>query len=291
VDPKDEIALVKEIDKALDRDDEFILYYQPIVELTTGYVGGHEALMRWHHPYKGILNPVDFISVVEKYERLEFKMCIRSLDLVARQKRFLPGKFIGINVSPVTASTKEFIRLLHDINVANAALEDGDSKKSGDDNKVIFELTESVYVSLPDRQLFLRTIDTLDIGLCFDDFGTGNNNLVEVLSSIMEIRENRKIKIKFDKFFCKNIQDPLVADLLDVLIKAFHHNNIKVVAEGIETEEHFNILRDRGCDYGQGYFFSKPLPLDQVLEIEHSNGHIKCFLPGLEESFQDLTSR
>lgn len=226
---------------------ELFLEYQPIVSLRTGAIEKTEALMRWEHPVEGLINPARFIPLAEKSGLIvamgqwAFKEACRQLS-VWRKKHPLQ---LSINKSPIEFQHSGQI-VADDLAFMRSIGLPGEA--------VAVEITEGL---LLDTSGFvgetLLAMRESGIHLSLDDFGTG-------YSSMAYLQKIDIGYIKIDKIFVRNIEHNLADKALcGAIVMMAHGLNIKVIAEGVETAAQASVLAGLGCDYGQGYFFSKPL--------------------------------
>ncbi|MBQ0761778.1 EAL domain-containing protein [Marinobacter psychrophilus] len=243
------MALISDLRIALP-ENQFQLYYQPIVDLVNGDVYKAEALIRWNHPDKGLIGPVVFVSIAE-----ETKLILGIGDWVfheasrqaARWRASLRPNFqISINTSPVqykndTFSVKSWLEHLKTLELPGDA--------------IAVEITEGILVesgASVDKILF--DFREANIQVSIDDFGTG-------YSSLSSLKKFGIDYLKIDKSFVDNLEpDSNDLALCEAMIGMAHKLDLKVIAEGIETAQQRDLLIAAGCDYGQGYLFSKPLP-------------------------------
>lgn len=251
----------EELQQALDND-EFELYYQPKVEAHTGRVAGAEALLRWHHPRLGLLSGGQFIPaatdsglVVPIGEWVISAACAQ-----ARQWRDegmdMPSIPIAVNVAipQIYANLPEVIyRALERHNVPSSCLQ--------------LEITESLVIRDVERATsVLREISDSGITIAIDDFGTGYSSLSVLKALPIDIL---KIDQSFVRDLGKDLGDNAIVTAIVNLARAL---TLRVVAEGVETLEQLNALRELGCDEHQGYFYSKPLPAKDFIErVLHAN--------------------
>ena len=254
--------LIRDLHDALPRA-EFELYFQPIVDMRTGSLYKAEALLRWHHPLRGMVNPMEFIPVAE-----ETGMIIEIGDWVFREalvygrqwSRLVRRPFkISVNVSPVQLMSKE-----HCSRWAEHLQQAGVSGEG-----VIVEITEGVLVK--DRPTMSKALlDFRDAGIevAIDDFGTGYSSLAYLSQFDIDY-------LKIDQSFTRNLA-PGSSDLAlsKAIIVMAHELGMEVIAEGIETEEQRDLLLAAGCDFGQGYLFAKPLPADQFERLFLNQGSV-----------------
>ena len=235
---------------------EFVLYYQPLLNLETGKVTGVEALIRWFHPEKGMIPPNDFIPFAEESGAIvqigEWVIHEACWQLKQWHDMGLPQINVAINLSAKQIRQKDLMdKITHITN------EIGVSGKN-----LVFEVTENV--ALHDLKQSIHTLNMLrnmDIRVALDDFGTGYSSLNYLKKLPIDI-------IKIDKSFIQDITKHVDEKfIVKTIIDLAHNMDVIVTAEGIETEEQYNILRENGCDVGQGYLFSKPLPADAIESV------------------------
>jgi PAS domain S-box-containing protein len=241
---------------------EFLLHYQPIVLLKTGLVAGFEALVRWQHPVKGLLYPDQFLSVVEKMGLVVplGKWILREACQQAQIWGALPGAHSNLTVM-VNVSPRQFTSpdLASDV--------EGALRESGmDPRRLHLEVTESAAMADPERTLrVLVQLKVLGISISIDDFGTGH-------SSLSRLRRLPVDVVKIDRSFVTNMDsDDDASKIVHLIIDFAHTVNLKVVAEGIEVAAHRDKLTSLGCEYGQGYFFAKPMNQEAVKRLLATN--------------------
>ncbi|MBI4996734.1 MAG: EAL domain-containing protein [Rhodocyclales bacterium] len=236
--------------RALERD-EFVLYYQPKVELQRGQVIGAEALIRWHHPQLGMVAPGDFIPIAEETGLIgpigEWALDHAVAQLKAWQGEGLPNVCLAVNLSARQFQQENLAKVvaqalrLHDIDAQYLEL----------------EVTESAVMQDPAKTVdTLRELKRIGVHLALDDFGTG-------YSSLNYLKRFPIDSLKIDQSFVRDITtDPDDAAIALTVITLAHSLKLRVVAEGVETEAQLSILRRHRCDEIQGYYFSRPLPAD-----------------------------
>jgi diguanylate cyclase (GGDEF)-like protein/PAS domain S-box-containing protein len=249
---------------------QFQLYYQPIVNLTSGKIQEAEALIRWIHPDKGMISPADFIQIAEESGIIHeigswvFDSAFRQLK---QWQSCLNFRFkLSINMSPhhFLNTNPERERWLESIH-ANGV--------SG--QNIVVEITEGLLLK-SDKTVKERLLRYRDMGVqvAIDDFGTG-------YSSLAYLKEFDIDYLKIDQSFIRNLgPDTSEQTLSEAIIVMAQKLGLQVIAEGIETEQQREILNNMGCDYGQGYFFSRPLPAEQFESV-----YLKPFIqnnPGQE---------
>jgi len=241
-------SLEEDLRRALERE-EFVLCYQPKVNLRTGMIKGAEALVRWRHPTRGLMPPLQFIPIAEECG-LIVPIGRWVLREACRQARAwvdagLPVLTMAVNVSAVEFQDEGFLSGLF------AVLD----KTGLDAGCLELELTESVLMKRPEAAaLILQTLRTRGVRLAIDDFGTG-------YSSLSYLRKFPIDTLKIDQSFVRQIcgggDD---AAIVTAVISMAHSLRKHVVAEGVETQEELDFLRTQDCDDAQGYFFGKPVP-------------------------------
>ncbi len=229
--------------------DEFILYYQPIVDASSGRIVEMEALIRWENPRAGLLFPNDFISVAE-YSGLivpmgEWVLATACKQIKAWQEAGLGEYTVAVNLSPKQihgANIVEVIQTIIDETHINPSL-------------LKIEVTESCMMQDIDTSIeVLGKINALGIEIAIDDFGTG-------YSSLSYLKRFPAQYIKIDRSFVADIEDHSKdAVLVASFIEMAHAMDLKVVAEGVETKFQYKMLAEFGCDFIQGYLLSKPVP-------------------------------
>lgn len=232
---------------AVDRH-EILAYYQPQIDLAAGTIVAVEALSRWQHPTRGLLQPNLFIGLAEQ-SSLILEIGDEMIDNGCRCSR-LWGLEVAVNVSAAQLATAEFFDHL----VARLA------EESLGDNAITVEITESKAIADPDevaRRLTLLRDIGVDISI--DDFGSGFSSLDQVLSlPVSEVKLDRSL-----------IQGHLreSEEMMRSIIAIAHARGIRVVAEGIETAAHLELARSLGCDRAQGYLLGMPTPENEVGEL------------------------
>jgi diguanylate cyclase (GGDEF)-like protein len=245
---RDQLSLLGELRHAVEHD-ELRLFFQPKVELRTGRVTGAEVLLRWQHPTRGLLVPADFIPFAEQTGFIR-RLTRWTLDHAIAQGALWrrAGKALGLAVN-ISADDIGDVRL--DSRVASML-----TRHQLPPALLTLELTESGFIEDPTRALrVLDAIAALGVSLSIDDFGTGYSSLSHLAR--MPVHE-----VKIDRSFVQGLEsDPEFAPVVRSAIDMGHGLGLKVVAEGIETEEAAVRLRDFGCDIAQGYWYAKPMPL------------------------------
>jgi diguanylate cyclase (GGDEF)-like protein/PAS domain S-box-containing protein len=240
---------------ALERN-EFVLHYQPQVDLASGEIVGMEALIRWQHPEMGMVAPSRFIGVAEETGLIvqigAWVMRTACLQNRAWQQDGLGKLRVAVNLSARQFGAPNLIEeirnVLAETGLAPACLE--------------IELTESLFMS--DVALaveLLHSMKGLGVNLSIDDFGTGYSSLSYLSRFPIDV-------LKIDRSFVAEItRDSNDAAIVASIIALAHNLKLAVIAEGVETEEQLDYLRRHGCDEMQGYYFSRPLPADEFEQL------------------------
>lgn len=242
------LTMENELRKALQQG-EFTLYYQPQLELASNRVVGAETLIRWQHPEKGLLSPVSFITLAEE-TRLILEIGAWTLNTACMQSRAwqdagLPPIQMAVNVSAHQFRQAGFAAL-----VAKAL-----AKSELRASMLELEVTESVLLNDVNKTLTL--LQSMGISLSIDDFGTG-------YSSLSYLKDLPIDKIKIDQSFIRNIMEiPDNQAITRAIISLAKSLGLKVLAEGVDSAQTCDFLRELGCDQIQGYYFGKPMPAEQ----------------------------
>jgi EAL domain-containing protein (putative c-di-GMP-specific phosphodiesterase class I) len=245
----DRIDMENDLRRAIERG-ELRLHYQPLVDLTTDRIIGFEALVRWQHPVRGLVPPLSFIPLAEE-TGLIVPLGRWVLETACRQAREwrdtrpgAPQLMMSVNLSARQFGQPDLVDQVVAI-LAETGL---------DPTTLELEITESVVMD--QSEVGIRTLHRLrDMGvrLVLDDFGTG-------YSSLAYLKHLPLDTIKIDRTFVAGLDGEADRSIVEAVIALAHGLRISVVAEGIETEAQFEILRAMGCDTGQGYLFARPLP-------------------------------
>jgi diguanylate cyclase (GGDEF)-like protein len=246
------LALENEIRAGLERN-EFVLHYQPKVDMRSGSIVGMEALVRWHHPQKGLVSPSEFIPLAEETGLIVplGNWVLREACVQARawQERGIADLTVAVNISGVQFRQHDLVE-----NVSRAL------EWSGLQGKFLeLEITESVVMeNAPDAIVMLEQLHRMGVGLSIDDFGTG-------YSSLNYLKRFPIDKLKIDQSFIRDVSfDPDDAAIVQAIIAMAHGLRLKVVAEGVENAGQLDFLRALGNDEYQGFLYSKALPAREV---------------------------
>jgi diguanylate cyclase (GGDEF)-like protein len=249
------LSLETDLRRALERQ-EFLLHYQPQVDARSGELLGMEALVRWQHPERGLVPPLDFIPLAEETGLIlplgEWVLRTACTQNRAWQEQGLPPLRVSVNLSGRQLKQADLAgtvgRVLAETKLAPACLE--------------LELTESILMESVEATLdILDVIRAMGISLAMDDFGTG-------FSSLSYLKRFPIDRLKIDYSFVRDLtRNPSDAALVRTIIAMGHNLGLKVIAEGVETEEQLVFLREHGCNEVQGYYFSRPVPAEAFTEL------------------------
>jgi diguanylate cyclase (GGDEF)-like protein len=246
------LALENLLRKAVSQN-ELALFYQPQIDANTRTLVGVEALIRWNHPELGLISPAIFIGVAESSGLIvpigEWILRTACRQIKIWQRKIDHDITVAINLSARQFQQPDLVDMIR------SAIEETGIKGSS----LEVEITESSAMQNADNTVYtLRELKSLGVRISMDDFGTG-------YSSLNYLKRFPIDTLKLDKAFVKDVTtDPSDAAIVSAVIQMAHSLNIKVVAEGVETEAQLDFLVRQDCDTIQGYFFSKPLPVDQL---------------------------
>jgi diguanylate cyclase (GGDEF)-like protein/PAS domain S-box-containing protein len=259
---KDDYTLLSRIEEAA-KNNEFVLYYQPKVSFATGHIIGAEALIRWQHPTMGLVSPLRFIPLAETYGYIK-EVGEWVIDKACQQISFwamkgIDIKNVSINISPIQFSDRK----LRDF------IKEKIDKYKIDSSYLELELTESMVMRNFELSLeIINSLKEINILLSLDDFGIGYSSLSCISKLPFDI-------LKIDRSFIididTNVQNKKIINMIVNLAKSL---GLKIVVEGIETESQYTILKDMVCDAFQGYYFSKPLTVEEFQKKWFENKNI-----------------
>jgi diguanylate cyclase (GGDEF)-like protein/PAS domain S-box-containing protein len=247
----EKLALENKLRRALEND-EFVLHYQPKVDLETRSIVGVEALIRWQSPELGLVPPLQFIPLMEETGLIlpvgAWALRQAALDHRRWVEQGARGLRVAVNVSAIQLRQRDFVEIVEQ------AIIDGLAPTGID-----LEITESVIMEDIQRTVDkLESVRKLGVRIAIDDFGTGYSSLAYLARLPVET-------LKIDRsFVVKMLNDPNTATLVQTVISLAHALRLKVVAEGVDSEEQANLLRLLRCEQMQGYLISKPLPAEQL---------------------------
>jgi len=249
------LELESDLSHALERG-EFLLYYQPKVEIKTGMITGTEALLRWNHPLRGLVPPMDFISLAEETGLIvpigEWVLATACAQNKLWQDQGLAKLGIAVNLSARQFGDSQLLPKLTRIIQASGI----------DPSSLELEITESVVMSHGQSAVaVLEQLKSIGVQIAIDDFGTG-------YSSLGYLKHFPIDTIKVDRSFIRDIPaDSGDMKIARAIIAMAHALRLKVVAEGVENAQQLQFLRVQHCDAAQGYFLYRPLPADEVADV------------------------
>jgi|GEM_PF-199633 len=240
--------------KALDNN-EFVLFYQPQIDLKTGKVVGFEALIRWNHPEYGLVYPAEFIPLAEE-TGLIVPIGKWVLETACSQNKSLQDMVGGC--IPVAVNVSAYQILHSDLStIVREALD----KTGLDPRCLILEITESIMQDVKKTDAIIKVLKSFDVKVAIDDFGTG-------YSTIGLLRDLKFDILKIDTSFTANLKkDNSSVDLIKLIIDFACQRSYSIIAEGIEDEDQAKILTEKGCNWGQGFYYSEPIPYDCVADV------------------------
>jgi len=255
----EKLSLENKLRQALEKD-EFVLYYQPKVDVDTRRMVSAEALIRWRSPELGLVPPLHFIPLLEETGLIlqvgSWALRRASLDHRDWAEHGLKAPRIAVNVSPIQLRQPDFVDIL------KQAISEGVAPPGID-----LEITESL--AMEDIQANigkLTSVRGLGVNIAIDDFGTGYSSLGYLAKLPVQ-------SLKIDRsFIIAMVDDPDTMTLVSTIVSLAHSLRLKVVAEGVDSEDQAEALRRLRCDEMQGYLFSKPLPRDELTALLEPDG-------------------
>ena len=259
------------MESALERK-EFILHFQPILDLKTGTTAGVEALVRWNHPERGLLYPADFIAFAEENGSI-IPIGLWVLEKACKTLHIFQAKLDSVNAEapPLFMAFNLSSRQFSDIDLVRNISEIIDSTGVNPE-QIKLEITETLLMDNPARAaVTLNGIKAMGLEVAIDDFGTG-------YSSLSYLHRFQIDTLKIDRSFVSTATMNVGSmEVVRAIIGLARNLGLDIVAEGIEQPEQVTLLRDLQCDYGQGYFFSEPVGRDQILtRIESENSVVEA---------------
>ena len=251
---KQRLDLDRDLRFAIDNQ-ELELFYQPIVNLSNQKITGFEALIRWRHPDRGLIDPDLFIPIAEEagtIVSIDYWVLHNACQTLSQWLKLGwvdPDFTISVNISPIQFARDDFIEQISQI-LAETSLEP---------QHLQLEITETTVIkNIEDGKLIIQQLSAMGIKISLDDFGTGYSSL----SYLYQLPIN---SLKIDRSFINNLEhDSNKLKVIRTIILLARNLDLNVIAEGIETEQQQVLLCEYCCEYGQGYFFSEPLPLNQA---------------------------
>jgi len=252
------LKLETDLRRAVDRQ-EFLLYYQPVVSLQSGRLEGFEALLRWQHPQRGLISPGECLPVAEEIGLLiplgQWVLQTATKQLRAWQVEFPAAPPLSMSVN---LSCKQFLQSGELLTIVDETL----NATGLDPRSLVFEVTETVMMENAEAALAtLVQLKDRQLRISIDDFGTGYSSL----SYLQRLPINN---LKIDQSFVAHMKPASESlEIVRSIITLAQSLGKHVIAEGVETEEQVALLRSLGCEYGQGYFFSKPLETEAARKV------------------------
>ena len=252
--------VIDHIDEAIENN-YIKVFYQPVIRTATGKICGYEALVRWIDPNVGMLSPADFIETLEQFHM------IHKLDIYVIEQVCKDYNQIIESGEPIVPASINLSRLDFELCDIFGILEDIRSKYNVPRNILDIEITESAmnenFGHIKDE---CKKMHDLGYSIWLDDFGSGYsslNNLVEYSFDVL----------KLDMVFLRSYdRNPKTSTLMNYIIEGGKAMGISPLCEGVETEEHYKFLKEAGCDRVQGYFFGKPMPMEETKEFTRAKG-------------------
>lgn len=249
------LQLISKLRYALERE-EFLLYYQPKMDLTTGKINGMEALVRWQHPDDDMLNPADFIPLAEETGIIiplgKWVLYQACQQVRQWQQEGLDSLRVSVNLSARQFQDKELVEMVESV-IQETGIQAGFLELEITETTIMQNIEETIET--------LWQLRNLGVLLSIDDFGTGYSSLSYLKRFPLDI-------LKIDRTFVMDITtDPNDRAVVEAIVSLSHHLKMKVVAEGVETEEQLNFLKKQKCHEVQGYYLAKPLPVDEFRDF------------------------
>ena len=228
--------------------------FQPINDIKTNQLAGFEALSRWTHPERGFISPVEFIALAEETDliiEVGDLVFSRAIDLLTQ----LPDDvFININVSSRQLDDDQFLnRVFSQVTANNISPQ-----------RLKLEITETMVVDFQLAKKWLDKCRNIGFPVCADDFGTGHSGMEQLVELNFDV-------LKVDQVFIRNMfKNERYQTILESIANIAHRLDTKLVAEGVENEHEHDVLKVLGFDFGQGYYFGKPMSISDVLALDLS---------------------
>jgi predicted signal transduction protein with EAL and GGDEF domain len=255
-------ALDNALREAIEQE-QFTLFYQPQVETRSGRIVGAEALLRWRQPGRGIVGPGEFLAHAEENGMIlrinEWVLKAACREAKSWQRPGQPPLRVSVNLSPIQFR-KQSVPLLVTSVLAETGL---------DPRLLDLELTENIVMQDADAVASdLQRMRDLGVSISIDDFGTG-------YSSLTYVKQFPVDRLKIDQCFIRNLaNDPNDSVIVRAIVSLGHSLELDVVAEGVETREQMQLLRFEGCHEMQGYYFGKPMPASEFIELARGESQL-----------------
>jgi len=243
-----QLELEQDLAEAIKNPEQIQVYYQPKIFAMDNSIYGAEALVRWHHPTKGIIYPDQFIHIAESTGMMIELGNIITKKAIAQTKKWHNDGYTSLKIA-INLSSRQF----QDSNLSNF-IKETIEEYNIDPNNLEFEITESLSMSnLDDTLQTLQTLKNIGLSISIDDFGTGHSSLAYLKKFPLDT-------LKVDRSFVMDIvEDEEDRVIVETIINMAHSLGLKVVAEGVEEIEHIELLKEMKCDLFQGYHYSKPI--------------------------------
>ncbi|MCK5385365.1 MAG: EAL domain-containing protein [Alphaproteobacteria bacterium] len=255
----EQIRIANEFMEALDKNNgEITMFYQPIINMDTGELFGFEALMRWFHPERGFISPGVFIPVIEETRQIieaskwAFKTACKTLKHVEKSTHYHKELCMSVNFSSEDFSAPDFINDVYD------TLSETDVKAE----QIHLEITERLLIGQPEcAKETLNMCRRAGMSISIDDFGTG-------YSSLNYLHAYPINTLKIDQSFVRNMEnDKKLLELVRSIIALSQNLGMETIAEGVETLQEARLLKELGCPQAQGFYFAKPMPEKEVVDL------------------------
>jgi PAS domain S-box/diguanylate cyclase (GGDEF) domain len=254
-----QIRMVNELRHAIDNE-EFALVYQPIINLNSGKLIGVESLVRWIHPIKGVISPMEFIPLAEEtgliHEIGKWVLKTALFQKKSWEEQGYPHIKMSVNISGKRVTNNDLINEVREL-ILKTNLKCDEIQLEVTETAVMEDINASTRV--------LKELRDMGVKIALDDFGTGYSSLTYLERLPIDI-------VKLDRNFIKGISNVAQSNVIvESVIKLTHDLNLGIVAEGIETKDQLEFLKLNNCDYGQGYLFSKPVTSEEIEKLLLSN--------------------
>ncbi|MET3196833.1 EAL domain-containing protein [Gottfriedia sp. OAE603] len=258
------LDLEKWLRKSMEKN-ELTLNYQPQIDLETNKIIGVEALIRWHHPENGIISPADFIPLAE-----ETGLIVPMGKWILKEACLQNKRWQELGFDPIPIAVNISVRQIQEDNFVESVLQI--LEEVGLNPRYLeLEITESIMQDIERSTIVLNQLKEIGVQISIDDFGTG-------YSSLSYLKHLPIDSLKIDKSFVDDIiNHSNKGEMVKTIIDMGHNLNFNVIAEGIEKEEQVTFLKQYACNVGQGYFYSRPLPVQQLEELLLKNRNEKVF--------------
>jgi diguanylate cyclase (GGDEF)-like protein len=250
---RERLELMEDVRDAIDRH-QLILYYQPKLDLATRAITGVEALVRWQHPVRGLLTPDRFLALFEQsglMGPLAMDVIDQAVTQQAQWARENVDVSVAVNLSPANLTDEELPEKIAEVL----------DRQGVDPSSVVLEITEDCLMDADHSRDVLNRLHNLGVLLSVDDYGTG-------FSSLAYLRDLPVSEVKLDRAFLADAgTDGRAVAIIRSTIELAHELDLRIVAEGVETDEALNLIADLGCDAAQGYLLGRPAPASVLFPV------------------------